>query len=111
MANHLELIWSNLELGLPEWATTLEPQTEQEDMPLSNKRGRTGSRKGRATDEDRNCRRDTIITMAQWVLEVVLEQVGVEHDCGMSEACPAWMSERMIKMRRIEERIEDQAGG
>jgi hypothetical protein len=103
----MELIWSYLELGQPEWASTSEPQTEQEDMPLSNKRGRTGSRKETARDEDRKSRRNTIIAMAQWVLGVVLEQVRVEHDCGMSEACPAWMCERIIKMRRIEERIED----
>ena len=107
MAYHLELIWSNLELGLTEWATTLEPKTEQEDMSLSNKRGRTGSRMESARDEDRKSRQDTIIAMAQWVLEVVLEQVGVEHDCGLSEACPAWMCESMIKMRKIEERIEE----
>ena len=106
LANHLELIWSNLELGLPEWATSTEPQAEQEDS-LSIKRCRTGSRKERARDEDRKSRRNTIIAMAQWVLGVVLEQVRVEHDCGMSEACPAWMCERIIKMRRIEERIED----
>ena len=92
---------------MTEWATTLEPKTEQEDMSLSNKRGRTGSRNEKARDEDRKSRRDTIIAMAQWVLEVVLEQVGVEHDCGLSEACPAWMCESMIKMRKIEERIEE----
>ena len=45
--------------------------------------------------------------MPQWVLEVVLEQVGVEHDCGMSAACLVWMFEELIKMRRIEVRIEE----
>ena len=31
----------------------------------------------------------------------------MEHECGMSEACPAWMCESMIKMRKIGERIEE----
>ena len=43
--------------------------------------------------------RDSMRWAKEWVLEVVLEQRGVEHECGMSEACLAWMCEEMIEER------------
>ena len=101
----LEEIWSFLEDGMPEMETDLEPHSKEEETRYRKRRRKlTKGEKKRA--REMNEYRELGENMAGWVVDQVVEQVAVEHNCQGSAACPAWLCCWSEEYRRIEEKLE-----
>ena len=44
--------------------------------------------------------------MARWMLDMVVNKMFTEHDCGFSRACPGWWREMMCERICLENKIE-----
>ena len=91
---YLERCWSTLENGVPEMVTDLDPHPSQKGWKRKRKADKSERRRLERKKEDKD--------LAMDVLEGILQQVEVEHDCGVSVACPAWLCCILVKEVKLE---------
>ena len=91
---YLERWWSTLENGVPEMVTYLDPHPSPKGWKRKRKADKSEMRKLEREKEGK--------VLATDVLEGILQQVEVEHDCGVSVACPAWLCCMLVKKRKLE---------
>ena len=91
------LWWTNLEDGVPDMETEMDPQPIQRVMKRKRKAGK--SEKLRRLEGSRNK------SAISEILEDILEQTSTQHDCGTSPAYPAWYCASLCEKKRIEEEI------
>ena len=92
------LWWTNLEDGVPDLETEMDPQPIQRVMKRKRKAGK--SEKLRRLEGSRNK------SAISEILEDILEQTSIQHDCGTSPACPAWYCASLCEKKRIEKEIQ-----
>ena len=76
----------------------MDPQPIQRVMKRKRKAGK--SEKLRRLEGSRNK------SAISEILEDILEQTSIQHDCGTSPACPAWYCASLCEKKRIEKEIQ-----
>ena len=79
---------------MPEMVTDLDPHPSQKGWKRKRKADKSERRRLEKENEDKD--------LAMDVLEGILQQVEVEHDCGVSVACPAWLCCMLVKKVKLE---------
>ena len=91
---YLERWWSTLENGVPVMVTDLDPHPSQKVWKRKRRADKSEMRRLAREKEGKDLATD--------VLEGILHQVEVEHDCGVSVACPAWLYCMLVKKEKLE---------
>ena len=82
LLDYLNIWWSTLEEGVPEL------ETEMDTHPFQ--RGRKRKRRNGANGKERKLESKETVNMATNLVEEMIEEVSIQHDCGYNPACPAW---------------------
>ena len=98
LLERLEAMWSELESGVPEAKMWKEPNPRQEERPCSK-------RKRKPSKQERLERRLAAAISSQLVEELV-GRLEIEHNCGISPACPAWWCEGLIERKKLVRNID-----
>ena len=72
----------------------------------SRKRKRRLTKGEKIREGIRNRCKELDTNMARWMVDLVMDQVAVEHNCQESAAYPAWMCREEKYCRRLEEELE-----
>jgi hypothetical protein len=92
LLGELEEVWSFLEDGMPGMETDLEPYSMKErrtSTSTSTKRKRRLTKGEKIREGIRNRCKELDTNMARWMVDLVMDQVAVEHNCQGSAASTA----------------------
>ena len=102
LMERLEILWSSMETGMPELDITMEthpsPQT-------TTKRKRECTRTERRLVREGKDSRRLATSEAEMVINIILDEISIHHDCGVSAACPAWLCEKFQESFNMEKEI------
>ena len=98
LLERLEAMWSELESGVPEAKMWKEPNPRQEERPCS-KRERKPSKQ--EILESR-----LAAAISSQLVEELVGRLEIEHNCGISPACPAWWCEGLIERKKLVRNID-----
>ena len=95
-------LWSTLEAGVPGVEKQQESHSSQEEEPhRDRKRKREPIRRDKITVKAEKSARKMGRELSSQLVEEVLLGMEIEHDCGISLACPAWFCETFTNRKEI----------